>query len=81
MPDCSIIAIPMRRTGACVPLVYEVQVNEILITQNPKLVMFPAILLKNETEPDNVPVRSVNLSNGQIQWTKYVSAGSLQLYT
>ena len=41
---------------------YEVQVSEILITQNLLLVMLPKVYLKNEIKPYQVPVTSVNLS-------------------
>ena len=45
------------------------QVNEIWITKNPHLVMLSTIHLKNETEPEQVPVTLANLSVDPTQLT------------
>ena len=59
IPVHSIVTIPTRRNSKCTsstPCVYELQVNEMFITQDPEVFMLPAIYLKNETEPDHVPI-------------------------
>ena len=76
--------IPRRKSGigisnmACM---YELQVDAVLITQNPQLVMIPTVHLQNETEPDQVPVTLVSLSRDSAQLTKHTPVGFLQLYT
>ena len=59
----------------------KVHINEILVTQNPQLIMTPMLHLKNEIEPDHIPVTFVNISDDLVQLTKHVPVGSLQLYT
>ena len=49
IPDHSIEIITMNRTGVYTPsepYVYEVQINEILVTQNPQFIMILTIHLK-----------------------------------
>ena len=52
-----------------------------MITQNPQLVMLPTLLLKNETDPGQLPVMLVDLSTDTIQLTKHTPIGFPQLYT
>ena len=42
--------------------------------------MFPTIHLKNEIEPDHMPVTFVNLLNYLVQLAKHGPVGSFQLY-
>ena len=68
-----------KRTSTCMqstPSIYEVKVNEILVTQNLQLVMIPAMHIKNETETDHIPVTFVNLSNVPVQLAKHIPVGS-----
>ena len=60
--------------------IYKVQINGILITSSPQLVILPAIHLKNKIDPNYVPVMFVNLSNDQVQLTEHTSIGSVQFY-
>ena len=74
----------LQRTGtwmASTPCMYEVQANEILVIPHVQLVMIPIMHLKNEIEPDHIPVTSVNLLNDPVQLLQYIPIGSLQLYT
>ena len=84
IPACSIAIVLTKKTGTCIPnmlCAYDVQVNEILIAQNPQLIMLLTIQLKNEIKPDHVPVTFINFSNDPVQLTKNIQVGSLQLYT
>ena len=59
-----------KRTGTYTQSIlhaYEVHINDILITENPQLVMLLAIHLKNEIKLDHVQVTFVNLSNDPVQ--------------
>ena len=54
-PASSMVAIPARQSGLCASgtlCVYEVHVNDILMVQNPHLILLPAIQLKNKVELD-----------------------------
>ena len=74
----------MKRTRTCTPntlYVYEVHINEILVTENPQLVMLLTMHLQNEIEPDLVPVTFISILNDPVQLAKHAPVGSLQLYT
>ena len=60
----STVLIPTRTSSIDISntfSVYAIQVNEILITENLKLIMLLTIQMKNEDEPDKVPINLVNL--------------------
>ena len=80
----SIVTIPKGRTvtsTSSTTCVFKLHLNKTLITPKPHLVMLPAIHLKNLIKLDNVPVTFVTLFSVQVQLTKHILVGSLQLYT
>ena len=78
IPACFIAATLTKLTGRCI---LEVEIDEVISTQNHQLVMIPTFIIKDDIEPAYTPIILINLSSDVIQIAKYTVIRILQQYT
>ena len=83
IPSHSVVTIPTKRTGKCdatTPCIFEVDVDEIISIQNLQLITLPTVHLKDEVEPQQVPLTFIKLLYDTVQVAKHTVIGFLWLY-
>ena len=83
IPTNCIVTKPTKLTGKCItamPCLLEMEVDEIITIQNPPLVMYPKVHLKDKLEPVQIPLTLIHLSHDAIQIAKYTVMETFWLY-
>ena len=61
--------------------IFEVEIDEIISIQSPQLVMLPTVYLKDEVEPEQVPIIFIDLLHAAVHVTTHIVIGYLWSFT